>query len=536
MKRIAIVGGGPGGLFSALLLYQKSAEKLSLTLYEAASRVGGKLLTRPFDKVPLWYEAGASELYRHKQDRLRLLVEHVLKLPTRKLFDTTAVLLDEKVLRPNDGAERCLRKKTARALKEINRRGLTIRLDGLPLGFKRRGDDRYQWVDRLFRNKGRFSHLYAIEGGMEQLVRSLSEMAPAEHRLGETVERIERTTWGTYRITARQEKTQSVDEFDAVVVALPLECLPAIDWAGLGLGEAMRDHFESLYRPCSVLRVSAVFAQPFWKDLFNETVIIMDAFGGCCLRDRGPRHSVGQYGVLEWTLNGTDAFALSNLADSYIVERMLDSLPQELDWGRKQFIEGRVHRWIGSANRRPNGNRREKVKRRHQPAPRKHPGLVMVGDYMSDGAINGVLDSADTATGLVLKAMGLRSKLLGAEYFDYYGDSSYGKVISDYFDARYVIRFIKRVWGESPPYRLLDAGSANGLTLAAFEKYAVDAWGIENSPYIYARLRSDCSSGTSTVMSANFRSRTIRSTSFTRPASVMSPPNRSIRRSGSFTA
>ena len=34
----------------------------------------------------------------------------------------------------------------------------------------------------------------------------------------------------------------------------------------------------------------------------------------------------------------------------------------------------------------------------HQPEPREHPGLVMVGDYLFDSTLNGVLRSATLAT------------------------------------------------------------------------------------------------------------------------------------------
>ena len=43
------------------------------------------------------------------------------------------------------------------------------------------------------------------------------------------------------------------------------------------------------------------------------------------------------------------------------------------------------------------------------------------------------------------------------------------------------------MWGRRPPYKLLDCGSANGLTLKAFAKMKVDAWGIENNEYIHSQ-------------------------------------------------
>ena len=46
---------------------------------------------------------------------------------------------------------------------------------------------------------------------------------------------------------------------------------------------------------------------------------------------------------------------------------------------------------------------------------------------------------------------------------------------------------IRTIWRRIPPYKLLDVGSATGITIELFEKLGVEAWGIENSAYIYAR-------------------------------------------------
>jgi SAM-dependent methyltransferase len=49
------------------------------------------------------------------------------------------------------------------------------------------------------------------------------------------------------------------------------------------------------------------------------------------------------------------------------------------------------------------------------------------------------------------------------------------------------VRLVRAVWGLEPPYRLLDAGSASGLTLKALAREGVDAWGVENCPYIHSQ-------------------------------------------------
>src|SRR5262245_39055214 len=75
--RIGIIGGGPGGLFTAYLFEQRARIPLDITLFEASHRVGGKIVTRRFDKAPITYEAGAAELYDYTRlgpDPLREII------------------------------------------------------------------------------------------------------------------------------------------------------------------------------------------------------------------------------------------------------------------------------------------------------------------------------------------------------------------------------------------------------------------------------------------------------------------------------
>ena len=73
-------------------------------------------------------------------------------------------------------------------------------------------------------------------------------------------------------------------------------------------------------------------------------------------------------------------------------------------------------------------------------------------------------------------------------YFETYsGNRSYEDVFETAFNSKYVVDLIEAVWGAKPPYRLLDCGSANGLTLGQFDRLGVEAWGIENSAYIHSK-------------------------------------------------
>src|SRR3954465_7238624 len=77
-SRIAVVGGGPGGLFTSYLLEEYCGDLCEVTLFEAGPRLGGKVLTRHSATAPVLYEAGVAELYDYSRsgpDPLRELVE-----------------------------------------------------------------------------------------------------------------------------------------------------------------------------------------------------------------------------------------------------------------------------------------------------------------------------------------------------------------------------------------------------------------------------------------------------------------------------
>ena len=64
---VGIIGGGPGGLMTAYSLQKLADTPLRVTIFEASSRVGGKILTPRFQNAPMNYEAGAAEFYDYSQ-------------------------------------------------------------------------------------------------------------------------------------------------------------------------------------------------------------------------------------------------------------------------------------------------------------------------------------------------------------------------------------------------------------------------------------------------------------------------------------
>ena len=70
---------------------------------------------------------------------------------------------------------------------------------------------------------------------------------------------------------------------------------------------------------------------------------------------------------------------------------------------------------------------------------------------------------------------------------EYTSNQDYEDDFEHAFNGKYIVDLIKAVWDAEPPYKLLDCGSANGLTLKQFGKLGVEAWGVENNAYIHSK-------------------------------------------------
>jgi hypothetical protein len=91
--------------------------------------------------------------------------------------------------------------------------------------------------------------------------------------------------------------------------------------------------------------------------------------------------------------------------DSVLIDTMLDSLPASLRHGRAMKLEGVVHRWVGSVNGLPAGFPAREPDSRHVPEPESHADLFVVGDYLFDSTLNGVMDSAGTVAEWIVEEM-----------------------------------------------------------------------------------------------------------------------------------
>lgn len=565
--RAAIVGGGPGGLMTAHHLENKFGDDWEFTIFEAGSRVGGKIVTRRFATAPAIYEAGVAELYDYSmigEDPLKELIAG-LGLSTVPMEGETVVIGD-RILRSPSDIERLCGRKTAAAIEAFREKCAewmspaeyyeNAEVDALDVSLgkitaqellEREIDD---WTARTYIRVAARSDLatelhltngstglknflmdvpgyiglYSVEGGIERFPEALSaRLTRTQIRTNRRVERIGRVGEREYRITycvpgvGGTPPERRFEHYDLVVIALPHNWLSTLAWDDERLEGAMRRHIAFYDRPAHYLRVTLLFEEPFWRPTIPGSWWMSDAFGGCCVYDEGSRHDAGECGVLNWLIAGTDALAMANLDDRQLLELAMDSLPGELHFGRDLFIEGCVHRWLASVNALPGGFPVPDLHVSHAPARDSHPGIFVVGDYIFDSTLNGALDSADCATELMLgQALRIRfgepdvvknldvtgNRAGGGPFFhfgqidrtyfeNYRGRGNYDHAFGEFFDHRLVADWVRLAWGDVPPYRLLDAGSATGVTLRGFHSLGIDARGIENNRYIHARTAPD---------------------------------------------
>lgn len=542
MFDLAIVGGGPGGLMSAWYLKRKLGPLCRVTIFEASDRIGGKVVTRTFDSVPAMYEAGVAELYDYSMtgpDPLRELVQH-FGLQTIPM-DAEQVQLDGQLLDDVPGMRRKYGDKTADAILAF-RKKLTEQITPVEYyeGVGAHDNDHpWAWENceqlldkevedpiakRFFKVMAKSdiateSHntnglnalknfvmdidgyigLYSIQNGNEQLIECLASEVDAEIQLNHRILKVGKTDAGRYELNMMNGKGPETRDFDLVLMCLPHNWLATVGWGNEQLRKAMVKHIAYFDRPAHYLRISLLFDSPFWGEKIPGSWFMSEAFGGCCVYNEGSRHDVGKHGVLNFLVAGSDALAFSNLTDKELIDLALKSLPAEIGDAREHFLEGKTHRWLSSVNCIPGGLPVRDVMTNHRPEPKNHPGFVIVGDYLFDSTLNGLLDSSDAATDIIVtETMKLRrakmadgkpiADKIDKSYFDNYRNQGpYRDAWSKFTDPDYLLDNIKTVWGLERGYKLLVAGSASGELVGALRERGIDAFGIENNRAIHAQ-------------------------------------------------
>jgi monoamine oxidase len=435
--RIGIVGGGPGGLFTAYHLQRRAGVPFRTTIFEAAPRLGGKIVTKRFAQTAAHYEAGAAELYDYSatgEDALRELVAE-LGLPTTPMRGS-AVVLRNRVLSNLDDVRAHLGP-AARAQVEAFDRWARDRVsphefyqsdDGTGRGAPQVSFERAlarvtdpcarRYLEALIHsdlatepsetnltyglhnyvmNAPAYMQLYSISGGNERLVHELAARTRAEVLTEHRVARVGRSPTGELSVTALHADGEITRAFDFVVVALPNSYLPRIAFEGGKLTDAVRAHHDHHNHPAHYLRVTALFDRPFWRGAWDDSYCMSDAFGGCCLYDESSREPGASHFALGWLLGGKAACELSAKSDAELVDAVLGALPPVLAPNGARVLEAHVHRWVGSVSALPGGAVPRSLDRAHRPEPEGHPNLFFVGDYLFDSTLNGVLDSAEYA-------------------------------------------------------------------------------------------------------------------------------------------
>lgn len=441
--RIAIVGGGPGGLFTAWNIEEEAAWPVAITIFEATDRLGGKICTRQFSAAAVRYEAGAAELYDYEvvgDDPLRELVRR-LGLPTVPLAGSAVHVAGHRIacldhleqVQGQDARDRLVAfdtwARSAMTPQEFFESGSdhataacpTSRFDTALDAIRSPGARGYIEVmihsdlatepvattaayglQNYLMTDPAYMRLYRIAGGNEQLVTAITARLAAEVRHTSIVTAICSEDDGRFTVTWRSGDRTGHDIFDIVIVALPVAALAGVTFRDDHLAAAMQRHLAHHDHPAHYLRVSLLLDGPAPLVPGEDDYLMVDAFGGACLYVESSRAPGARHGVLGWLLGGEAAATMSGLSDDAITAAAIDALPAPFAGCR--VLEARVHRWIGAVSAVPGGWQPLPVATRHRPSP-AHPKLFVVGDYLYDSTLNGALDSADYVAGWVTSSL-----------------------------------------------------------------------------------------------------------------------------------
>jgi monoamine oxidase/SAM-dependent methyltransferase len=526
--RVAIVGGGPGGLFTAWHLTAKAGAACKVTIYEATDRLGGKIATGNFPGVGL-YEAGAAEIYDYSalgHDPLRELIEDELGLEIKHIAGGACVL-DGHVLQNIDALAGRFGVKTRDVAHAFRQRCAQLMSPGVFYRSDVGSDNRHPWAniraDELLATEIKddaarryirvmahsdvsapphqtnglnflknvlmdvegYLSIYSIVGGNELIVDRLEEEIEADVQLNATVRSVEPQRDGTYRLEVMTGGVSETVIADYVVLALPLTALSIVDWRSAPLRRAMDKQISYFDRPGHYLRVTLLFERPFWREHVSGDWFIIDGFDGCCVYDESARHELGRNGALGFLIAGNAALGLVNMSDERIEELCLDALPPAMQHGRSLLIDRRIHRWMATVNAVPGGMPQRSRLDNHQPDPARLPGLMTVGDYMFDATLNGVLDSADTVTDLILSDVLFRRRGVAKAAHAGAPDAS-GRaaatdniLVQNVFDGSLLADLLSIAYGARRGARILSAGPGAGAMAAALRAHGFEAWGID---------------------------------------------------------
>ena len=442
--RVAIVGAGPGGLLTAHYLELYGAGRLDISIFEATGRVGGKLLTPRMPRTGIGYEAGVAEIYDYSHLGHDPLKSLILELGlTITPMDGEAVVFEGQILNSDEDVRRHLGPASADRLDAFAH---GARLSFTPENYYASdwaqgqhdpatrdtfaklldhvGDERVRrYVETVVHsdlatqphktsaaygmqnwlmNEPEYMKLYSIDGGNERLVCELAKRLNMPINLNTLISHVAARDDGRYDITLSAAGVTKTEIFDRVVMALPVTNLSQITFVGHSLDQAVREHVRHYDHPAHYLRITVAFKSAFWRNSLSGSFFMIEAFGGACVYDESSRHPEASDAVLSWLLAGDAAMTFGNLCEAELLSAVLGSLPAQIRPDKNQVIEAQVHRWMGAVNAWPMGAPIREPDSRHMPDELGHPEFYIVGDYLFDSTVNGVMDSADTVAQLML--------------------------------------------------------------------------------------------------------------------------------------
>ena len=92
---------------------------------------------------------------------------------------------------------------------------------------------------------------------------------------------------------------------------------------------------------------------------------------------------------------------MANHSDEELISAAINSLPSHREEAKELFCEAKIHRWLGAVSAQPGGFQQRGNDAKHCPDAGTCPHLLVVGYYLFDSTLNGVLDSADYAAGWI---------------------------------------------------------------------------------------------------------------------------------------
>jgi SAM-dependent methyltransferase len=533
--RVAIIGGGPGGLFTAWHLADRIGAACKVTIYEATDRLGGKIITGEFPGIGK-YEAGAAEIYDYSElgyDPLRELIEQDLGLEIKHI-DGEACVLDGHILPDIDAlgsqfgmatrdVAHAFRQRCAQLLSQTAFYRSDLGLDNrhpwaelsaaeiLATEIKDETARRYirvmahsdvsvpphltnglTFLKNVLMDVDGYLSIYSVVGGNQRIVDRLEEELDADVQLNTTVRSVEPQRDGSYRLEVTTGGVRETVGADYVVLALPLTALSIIDWRSGALRRAMDRHIGHFDRPGHYLRATLLFERPFWREHVAGNWFMIDGFDGCCVYDESSRHDLGRNGALSFLIAGNAALGLANMSDDRIEQLCLDALPPVMQEGRALLIDRRINRWMATVNAVPGGLPQRSRLDNHRPDPDRLPGLLTVGDYMFDATLNGVLDSADTVTDLILSDVIFRRRALtrqrsAASEADGIGAACDNELVRGVFEGSLLVDLLSIAYGVRRGGRILSIGPGAAAMVAALRAQGFEAWGIDGAAQMQAQ-------------------------------------------------